>query len=200
MQKELHVLWHLLLLVMPLKLRPSKLGQVLISKLSSRSSTTWKEICILCKRLYFPLYIYISLTPSDFIWLYLLSPIFGIRWWAPIEKKALFVSAKENIFALQKIYHFISDFFSCIPLCQNFGATDRQSQIVWSRKVTTWSPQQFILNHPVFIIVPTTFYICPNSILKGNRMVRYGDPWFQRCYQISWNRCPLVGFLFIRFL
>ena len=145
---------------------------------------------------YISLYIYRLLLQISFA----LSsiPHFRNTLMSPHWKDSTIRKCKKKNFALQKIYYFISDFLPCIPLCQIFGATDRQSQIVWSRKVTTWLIH---LKSPGIYNCFYYFYICPNSILTGNRMVRYRDPWwFQRCYRISWNRCPLVGFLFIRFL
>jgi hypothetical protein len=55
---------------------------------------------------------------------------------ALIEKKAPFVS--DSVFFWHTIFYdsrfILSDFRSCISLCQNFGATDRKSQIIGSGK------------------------------------------------------------------
>ena len=89
---------------------------------------------------------------------------------ALIEKKAPFISAKKTFLSFYQIFSHASPY---AKISEELIEKVKSSGL---GKLTTWSLQQFILNHPVFITVPTTLYICPNSILTGNRMVCY--PWW----------------------
>ena len=65
--------------------------------------------------------------------------------------------------------------------------------------ITTWSPQQFILNHPVLYLLFLTQCLEElNKICIGNWMVCYALR-FQWHHWISWERCTPVSIFFLRY-
>jgi hypothetical protein len=66
---------------------------------------------------------------------------------ALIEKKAPFVSDSHNYFMIQAYFYQI--FAHASPLANISEQLMEKVKSSGLGKLTTWSPQQFILNHPV---------------------------------------------------
>ena len=102
------------------------------------ASTTWKRICILCRILSFLFSAFhLNKYSLDFFWHYLLFLGFGVHWrvdWSSPWKESTI--CQWQLLAYNNLWFklIVLDFRSSIPLCQNFGATDRKNQIIRSRK------------------------------------------------------------------
>ena len=117
------------------------------------AGTVWKAIGILCKFLSFLLLADKKNHSSDFLWHCLLSHSFGIRWW--VDWSAHWKESticKWQLLCVQ--YFLIRAYFYKIFAHASPSATISEQLIEKIKssglgKLTTWSPQQFILNHPV---------------------------------------------------
>ena len=148
------------------------------------ASTAWKRIRIFCKILSFLLHSdQVNCSPQISFGTIFYPSVSGyvdelIE--ALIEKKAPFVSGScfvYNIFYDSSLFCQILSHAS--PLAK---ISEQQIEKVKSSglgKLTTWSPQQFILNHPVLYPCFHLFWLNTYNKISstGNRMVRFPQ-WF----------------------